>query len=130
MFVTLAACATSSLDAPAANSLAPRGSVVAALGGGATSAESGSEATAAAPTVPEETVDISELDTGLVCKYEKRPGSRIAEEYCYTREERAANQEAQDKLVQGQMNALARDQEQRVQRERDLARSRGGVLTY
>jgi hypothetical protein len=115
-FLILAACATSPPAPTATPSLAPSTPV--------------SEAIAAAPAVPEETVDIKELDNGLVCKYEKRPGSRIAEEYCYTREERAANQEAQDELVQRQMSALSREQEQRMQRERDLARSRGGVLTY
>jgi hypothetical protein len=102
--------------------------MTASLGGGTPSAESGLETPAA--VTPEETVDIEELDNGLVCKYEKRPGSRIAEQYCYTREERAANREAQDELVQQQMNSLAREQEQRAQRERDLARSRGGVFTY
>jgi hypothetical protein len=84
----------------------------------------------AANVTPEETVDIEELDSGLVCKYEKRPGSHIAEQYCYTREERAANQEAQDGLVQRQMQQLSMEQEARMNRERELARSRGGVLTY
>jgi hypothetical protein len=105
--------------------------MTASLATGTPSAEPGSEAASAAPVAPEETVDIEELDSGLVCKYEKRPGSRIAEQYCYTREERAANQEAQDDLVKRQMSALSRDQEARQQRERDQARARsGGVLTY
>jgi hypothetical protein len=82
------------------------------------------------PTTAEETVDIKDLDNGLVCKYEKRPGSRIAEQYCYTREEHAANKEEQDALVREQMHTLSMEQEARMNRERELARSRGGVLTY
>lgn len=128
MLLTLAACATSPSGAPSVSSLAPSGPMTAALGGGTPGGEPGLETPEA--VTPEETIDIEELDSGLVCEYEKRPGSRIAEEYCYTREERAANREAQDELVQQQMNTLAREQEQRAQRERDLARSRGGVFTY
>jgi hypothetical protein len=102
--------------------------MTAALGGETPSAEP--DQNTAATVAPEETVDIDELDNGLVCKYEKRPGSRIAEEYCYTREERAARQEAQDGLVRQQMQTLSMEQEARMTRERELGRSRGGVLTY
>jgi len=114
MLLSVAACAMSPLEPPAANSFAD------------------SEVTlgSAAPAVASETIDIEELDNGLVCEYEKRPGSHIAQEYCYTREEQAANQEAQDALVRRQMQTLSMEQEARATRDRDLARSRGGVLTY
>ena len=114
MLLSVAACAPSPLAPPVVSPLAV------------------SEATLSseAPAVAAETIDIEELDSGLVCKYEKRPGSHIAQEYCYTREEQAANQEAQDQRVRQQMNALSMDQEQRAARERDLARTRGGAIPY
>jgi hypothetical protein len=85
-------------------------------------------AASAVPAVPEEGVDVNELDTGLVCEYEERPGSRIEEKYCYTREQRAANQAAKDRLVRAQMNALSIEQEQRAARQRELARRNGGAI--
>jgi hypothetical protein len=71
--------------------------------------------TGAAPIVAAndvETVDISELDTGLVCERSTPTGSRISEQTCYTREQYAARQAMQEQ-VQRDVNEM-----------RDLQRSR------
>jgi hypothetical protein len=77
------------------------------------------EPTDAAPIVAAndiETVDISELDTGLVCERSAPTGSRISEEQCYTKEEYAQWQAMRHETAQREV-ADMRD----LQRNRDLA---------
>jgi hypothetical protein len=62
-----------------------------------------------------ETVDISELDTGLVCERTAPTGSRISEQTCYTREQYAARQ-AMQQTVQRDVNEM-----RELQRSRALA---------
>jgi hypothetical protein len=76
------------------------------------------DATDAAPIVAAndvETVDIAELDTGLVCERTAPTGSRISEQTCYTREQYAARQ-AMQQTVQRDVNEM-----RELQRSRALA---------
>jgi hypothetical protein len=63
-----------------------------------------------------ETVDIDELDTGLVCERSTPTGSRISEETCYTREQYATRQALAQETAQRDVNEM-RD----LQRSRELA---------
>jgi hypothetical protein len=76
------------------------------------------EPTDAAPIVAAndiETVDISELDNGLVCERTAPTGSRISEQTCYTREQYAARQAVQE-TAQRDINEM-----RELQRSRELA---------
>jgi hypothetical protein len=79
-----------------------------------TNAREPTEAIVAANDV--ETVDISELDTGLVCERSAPTGSRISEEQCYTKEEYAQWQAMRHAAAQREV-ADMRD----LQRNRELA---------
>jgi len=95
-----------------------------------------STATAEAP-LPEaaeaKTVEISELDNGLICESRPRTGSRISRNVCYTREERAALQAANREQAQRYAYELARDQELREAQQRALEEQRRqqmiGIMT-
>jgi hypothetical protein len=123
--LALTACATSPIEPPVA-AFAPSGSPVVSPSAALPSSETAvaANSVSAEPVADVESIDIEELDNGLVCEYEKRPGSRIEKKYCYTREERAAYQAARDQQVRQQMNALSLEQEQRAAWERELARQR------
>jgi hypothetical protein len=78
-----------------------------------------SEPTNAAPIVAAndvETIDIAELDTGLVCERNAPTGSRISEQTCYTREQYTTRQAMQQETAQRDVNEM-RD----LQRSRTLA---------
>jgi hypothetical protein len=77
-----------------------------------------SDPTGAAPIVAAndvETIDVSELDTGLVCERSAPTGSRISEQSCYTREQYAARQ-AEQETAQRDVNEM-----RELQRNRALA---------
>ena len=63
-----------------------------------------------------ETVDISELDTGLVCERSAPTGSRISEQTCYTREQYAAREAIEQETAQRDVNEM-----RELQRSRELA---------
>jgi hypothetical protein len=79
---------------------------------------------------PVETVGADEMDNGLVCRSRRRSGSRIAESYCYTREEYAAEQQARDEKTRAYVNALDQDQRNRemAQQQREQERRSGVIL--
>lgn len=86
--------------------------------------------TGAAPVneVEVESVDIEELDNGLVCEPRKRGGSRIQRRVCYNREEYAANAEAREEQARETVRTL--DQQQRnmeMMRQQQEAARRQGV---
>ena len=56
-------------------------------------------------------VPMDEADDRRICEYRKRPGSRIAQKVCFTRQERIANQEAtKDQLANLQREQRWRDE--------------------
>jgi hypothetical protein len=55
------------------------------------------------------TITVDEIDNGVICELRKRPGSHIAQEYCYTAEQREGNAEQ----VQAILDQLERDQRAR-----------------
>lgn len=76
-----------------------------------------SEPTDAAATLASaETIDVSELDTGLICERATPTGSRIAEQQCYTKEQYEQWQASVRETVQRDVNEM-RD----LQRSRELA---------
>jgi hypothetical protein len=82
-------------------------------------ASSPPEATDAIPIVAAndvETIEISELDTGLVCERTAPTGSRIAEQQCYTKEEYAQWQAFRQEAAKREVDDM-RD----LQRNRELA---------
>lgn len=66
------------------------------------------------------TVELSELDNGLVCESRRHTGSRISRPVCYTREEQAALQAARREQAQRYAADLAHDQQMREQQQRAL----------
>jgi hypothetical protein len=85
---------------------------------GSSMATDAAEPADAAPIVAAndvETVDISELDNGLVCERTAPTGSRISEQTCYTREQYAARQAVQE-TAQRDVNEM-----RELQRSRELA---------
>lgn len=59
-----------------------------------------------------ENVNIRDLNNGMVCERQRPTGSRIAREFCYTREQHETRRRAQDQLMRD-------DFEQMRQREMD-----------
>lgn len=74
------------------------------------------------------TVTSDEADNGRVCEMRQRPGSRMAQKYCYTRQQYTANQELRDEAVRQQIDELQREQRllenQRQQMEIERRRPR------
>jgi len=70
---------------------------------------------AAATLASAEAIDISELDTGLVCERSVPTGSRISEHTCYTREQYAARQAMLQEIAQRDVNEM-----RELQRNREL----------
>jgi hypothetical protein len=60
-----------------------------------------------------ETIDIRELDNGRVCERRVPTGSRISEEWCYTRADYEALQTAMHDDIQRDMNEMRQLQEAR-----------------
>jgi L-fucose isomerase-like protein len=85
-----------------------------------------------ASIVQTRTITAQEADNGRVCEYRKRPGSNIAQKYCYTLQERLANQEANDELVRRQLEDLQRDQRLReeMQRQMEMERRRREAAAF
>jgi hypothetical protein len=83
----------------------------------------------AASAVPAESVDISELDNGMICRSQRRPGSRIAETFCYTREEHAARAEQRAEHIEAYLNALDRDQRNREIAQQQMEQERRRRVT-
>ena len=100
-------------EADPAAALVAGPAVVAAASDTATSQVPEPEATDA------NTVEISELDTGLVCEPRRRTGSRISRNICYTPEEQAALQAAKREQAQRYIDDLRRDQEMRAMQQRE-----------
>jgi hypothetical protein len=69
-------------------------------------------------TLDVKTVEIEELDNGLVCEPRQRSASRITRRVCYTREEYAALQVQQREQAQEYARDLSRDREWREAQER------------
>jgi hypothetical protein len=114
--------------APAVTATAPASEVAArALIAGETAAANHTPGTDEAPVA--DAKELEELDSGLVCGMEKRPGSRIREQVCYTREERVAYAEARDENVKAFIDELRREQDlweawqrQEAERQRSMMR--------
>lgn len=73
-----------------------------------------------------ETIDIAELDTGLVCERSAPTGSRISEQTCYTREQYDARQAMQQETAKRDVNDMRELQQVRDHAEqaaREQARS-------
>lgn len=111
---------------------------VAALDDGtaAAAAQPGASSATAAPTVAVaevESAEIEDFDTGLVCESRQRPGSRMHEKVCYTREEYAASAEARREEIEefvrqvdeAQRNMEMMRQQQQEERRRSMVRSSG-----
>lgn len=89
-------------------------------------------AQAAAPKATNEaftavkTVTSQEADNGRVCEHRTRPGSHMAQKYCYTREQHAANQELRDDIVRQQVAELEREQrlQSEMHRQMEMERQR------
>jgi hypothetical protein len=126
--LALAACTTSPVEPltpPAALAPSDTAAPIAVLANVETG---GAAATAAVEPAGEvETVDIAELDSGMVCTSAKRPGSRIVENFCYTREESAANSAVQDAQAREALRAYDRSAEEakRAALERERQRALG-----
>jgi hypothetical protein len=105
--VLLAACASSPTDEPVATD---------------PTVPTDTTATLAANEV--EIIDITKLDTGRVCERVVPTGSRIAQQWCYTRDEYLAQQAAMHGDIQRDMADLRRQQQVRQMAEQE-ARSQG-----
>ena len=55
-------------------------------------------------------VPAEEADSGRVCESRQRPGSRMEQTFCYTRQEQLVNQEAREALRDDQLADLQREQ--------------------
>jgi hypothetical protein len=69
------------------------------------------------------TLVAEDADTGLVCAREKRPGSRIAADYCYSLPMHAARRAVWDEQIRAQMEEAARERDAR-QRWDDMGKAR------
>jgi hypothetical protein len=110
-----ASCAAQRVEMPPASSVgtvARAGGLIAQVDIAPTGAEAPSEA------LDVKTVEIEELDNGLVCEPRQRSASRITRRVCYTREEYAALQVQQREQAQEYARDLSRDREWREAQER------------
>lgn len=100
----------------------PRGAEAAVPGATSASTDAASSDTFTATR----TVTSDEADNGRVCEYRMRPGSHIAQKYCYTRDQRIANQEARDEIVRQQIDELQREQrlQDEMRRQMEMERMR------
>ena len=94
------------------NTVAKAGSLIAQVDIAPAAAEAPTE------TLDVKTVEIEELDNGLVCEPRERSGSRITRRVCYTREVYAALQVQQREQAQEYARDLSRDREWREAQER------------
>ncbi len=76
-----------------------------------------------------ETVGVSEIDNGRVCESERRPGSRIAQTVCYTREEHAALQARRSEEIAAYIDALDEDQRNRAFAQQEMERQRRSQMS-
>jgi len=98
----------------ACTSQSPREIQSALAAGGAAFAErpaspSAASDSGAAEIVDATTVQAEDLDNGRICEQVKRPGSNMTQTFCYTREERVAQQTARDKERNDQLSELERE---------------------
>ena len=77
-------------------------------------------------TLPVEEVDVEEIDNGLVCEKRQRPGSKMTQTFCYTREEHLAREAARDEALRDQLDELQREARWRdeIIRQAELERRR------
>lgn len=66
------------------------------------------------------TVEVAELDTGMVCESRRRSGTRISRPVCYTREEQAALQASQREEALRYLDDLEREQRMNTIRQQEI----------